>query len=216
LADNASERIAGYAVAVTVTIIFTVIWFVAPFLQNIENSFKAAASALGVLGSAATYRAVVAFLWRLFRRNLWIRRWVLGRVFLEGTWVGHYVRGTQHIVTVEFYDQESGEIKIEGQEIDAGGNTLSDWESYAASLNYAGDVVIYAYECDVFARGGKHAGIARFRLVRADKRSKPDRLDGYSADLTDGQKDPNYEYKISDYRMDKVPALAKAREKFKF
>ncbi|HXW70324.1 MAG TPA: hypothetical protein VEK34_02595 [Methylocella sp.] len=215
MVDDAAKRIAGYAVAATVTVAVAAIVFVEPYLLNMELQSKIGVWLITLLGSAATYRTISASLWSLFNRSLCVRRIALGRMFLEGTWIGHYVRSGQHIVTVEFYDQKDGELRITGAEINSTSATLSHWQSFAASIDYRGETVTYAYACDIFGRSGTHDGIARFTLVRKGKKSAFE-LDGYSADLTDGVKDANYEYKISDRQIDRSDALLRAKEIYKF
>jgi hypothetical protein len=170
--------------------------------------------AVGTVASLGLYRAISAALLGVFRRSLWFRRRILGPVFLEGTWVGFLAHGGSHHFTVEWIDQESGETKIAGREFDASGHAYATWKSAASSVDVGNSRLTYAYSCDIFVQNSGHNGLAVFELVPRGKRKPPHVLDGYSADLTNGNKNTNREYKVShDHIADDV-ALEYARSIF--
>ena len=198
----------------TVTAMFSLLLWIAPLVQPLASTQKIVAIGVGVLTSSGVYRLIASTLYELFQRILVVRRLLLGRNFLEGTWVGFYVHHGQPRYTVEFFDQESGELKVSGREFDSSGKTRIGWESYACNIDDASDRLIYSYSCDIYAVSTQRQGIGVFKLLRTHKRKAARALDGYSADLIDGKKDPNFEHKVSDKRIPDAEALFKAQEIF--
>ncbi len=85
------DRLAGLATALTVTLMFLAVGFVAPWLKKLPIPQALVAWAVGAVVSLGLYKLIANGLFTLFRRSLRLRKFVLGQSFLEGTWVGHYV-----------------------------------------------------------------------------------------------------------------------------
>jgi hypothetical protein len=75
-------------------------------------------------------------------------------------------------------------------------------------------VLTYTYNCDVMGRNTPQQGIAVFNFVRAGGSKPPERIHGYSTDLTDAHRSPNDEIKISNEALPLDQALKKARDLF--
>lgn len=208
-----ADRFGTLAVGITVAIMFVIVIVVVPFLTSLSTASKAAAVVAGSLGSMALYRGIASLLFSAFRKNLRLRKFILGPAFLEGTWIGFFPHGDSFHFTVEFFNQETGETKIIGREFDADGQTYASWKSYASSVDVDDRRLTYAYSCDVFGRDTQQQGLGVFDMVGKGKRSAPNMLDGYASDLIDGEKDTNKEYKISDELIPDDEALAKARRR---
>jgi hypothetical protein len=221
-------RIASVAVAATVTIMFFVLFYLIPLLRSYGTTAAAVGYFATLLGGASIYRQISTYVWKFFQSSLTLRKFLLGPAFIEGTWVGHYVRYGRSIFTVEHHYQASDQIEITGREIDITGKPLSSWKSYVAALDAKGATLTYAYDCDIFARQGSHLGIARFDLHRQNATGwkawtpfgnatsqPPYKLTGFSLDTTDGEKDVNMEYKVSDGPLDDQEALDRAKEYFR-
>ena len=149
----------------------------------------------------------------LFKRVLWLRRLVLGKSFIEGTWAGHYEVGSEDRFTLEFIDQSTGEIIVHGREFSRNGQTLANWSSDAATVNIERTELVYAYTCTVFHTKHLQQGLGVFRLVYENGRYA-NKLDGYAVDLIDGDRDPNVEFKLSDRPVPDADALTRARTLF--
>ncbi len=74
--------------------------------------------------------------------------------------------------------------------------------------------LVYTYTCEVFGSKDQQQGVAAFTLLVPKKRAPASVLDGYSADMIDGDRDPNKEHKISDGIMADTEALEQARKIF--
>lgn len=162
----------------------------------------------------ALYRGIASLLFSTFRKNLRLRKFILGAGFLEGTWIEFFPLEDSYHFTIEFFDQESGETKITGRESDASGKTFASWKSYATSVDLNDRRLTYAYSCDVFDRDRQQQGLGVFDMVGKGKKSQPTILDGYISDLVNGEKDTIKEYKISDELVADDEALIEARKLF--
>jgi len=208
------DRLAALTTVLTVTLMFFGIAFVAPWVKTLPISQAVAAWAVGAVVSLGSYKLIGSGLFTLFRRSLKLRKFVLGSSFLEGTWVGHYMHQGMRRFTVEFFDQEKGTTKILGREFDDKGKTRASWYSDAVSIDIENMRLVYTYTCEVFGTKDQQQGFASFRLLIPKKRAPAHALDGYSADLIDGDRDPNKEYKISDGVVKDEDALEQARKFF--
>jgi hypothetical protein len=162
--------------------------------------------------SAGLYRSLlVGFKW-LLQRSPWLRRQLLGKLCIEGTWVGRYRRNRRWIHTVEHIDQSTDNVQIQGWAFDEAESGIGNWTSEVAALNPSGTELTYAYRCDMSNRGHVHYGLGKFTLVRNTGKA-PDRLVGYAADLPDGVKDLNEEVKVSSVNLPHSEALKLGKAK---
>lgn len=150
-----------------------------------------------------------------FKQSVKLRALVLGKAFLEGTWVGHYTRCGNHRFTIEYIDQSSGTTVILGREFDEFGKTRALWASDSVSIDTVRMQLVYSYKCTVFERKHVQEGLGVFRMVQQSADSAAQKLDGYSVDLIDGDRDPNTEHKVSDSIISDENALNAARQIFK-
>lgn len=190
-----------------------VIWL-QPLLSGLPLGFGFASALAGAVVSLGVYRFLSAVFQWLFSKSLWLRRLILGKSFLEGTWVGHYVHNQLHFFTIENIDQATGQTQINGREFDQSGKTRASWSSDTVSIDIEKMRLVYAYTCTVFHRKHVHEGLGFFSLVRESTEAAPTKLDGYAVDLIDGDRDPNTEHKISDDPVADDEALKKAKEIF--
>lgn len=207
-----ADRIALSATSATVTLMFVLIIWVAPIVTTatrLEQAFAALGAVIATLGA---YRLISKLLTWLIGRSLMFRRFVLGKEFLEGTWVGSYKREGGPRLTVEYFDQSEGETRVHGRSFAPDGQTVATWNSIVAWIDPRHEKLYYGYQCDLFDRTGEHSGLAMFKIIYKQGGGKAYVLDGYAADLTDGKKDTNREIKISDQRVDDQEAFTRALE----
>ncbi len=206
-------RIGALAATVTVSLMFLALVALQPALVALAKAGTLLAGAASVLVSAGLYSLVLKLLLWLFARWQLLRKWVLGRAFLEGTWVGHYVTDGLDRFTIEEFSQQTGSTVIVGREFDSVGKTRARWTSDVVSIDDVKMQLTYAYSCDVFQNKHVQQGLGAFTIIR-EKSKWPDKLDGYAVDLIDGDRDPNTEIKVSDSNVSDEYALKKAREYF--
>jgi hypothetical protein len=115
------DRLSWAATAATVAVMFISVVWLQPMLRTLPPAYGIASAVAGAAASLGVYRLLsTAFLW-LFSKGRWLRKLILGKGFIEGTWVGHYKHNDEHFITVEFIEQASGQTRINGREFDATG-----------------------------------------------------------------------------------------------
>jgi hypothetical protein len=208
------EKETAWAVAVTGTLTFAAMAFLVPLVQDSSFPAKVASAVVAGLSSVGLYKSLLAlFVW-VFSKSLWLRRRLLGKAFLEGTWVGHYERQGRDRFTIETIDQRTGETVISGGEYDENGKAIAEWCSETALINARTKKLVYVYSCDRYASGNEHKGIGVFKLGISGNGAPPNWLEGYSIDTLDSPKNTNAEFKLEDAPTDVATILVKARERF--
>lgn len=210
-----TEKLSGYASAATIAVMFFCLVWILPLLTQLATTTALAGVAAGTLAALGVYRAISGALLWCFRQSRTLRKFILGKYFLEGTWVGHYVEGEEHRFTKEFIDQSTGETVIHGREFFGSGSTRASWTSDSVSIDTRKMQLVYAYTCRVIDRKNIQEGLGVFHMIVQKAGEPASILDGYAVDLIDGDRDPNYEHKISDEEMSDTEALDQAREIFK-
>jgi hypothetical protein len=210
-----TDKLTGYASAATIAVMFFCLVWLQPLLAQLATTTAFAGLAAGALAALGVYRAISAGLLWCFRRNRTLRKFILGKYFLEGTWVGHYVEGDEHRFTKEFIDQSTGETVIHGREFFGNGSTRASWTSDSVNIDIRKMQLVYAYTCRVIDRKHVQEGLGVFNMIVQKADEPASILDGYAVDLIDGDRDPNCEHKISDEETSDSDAFAQARSIFK-
>lgn len=164
--------------------------------------------------SIGTYQLITKLFFFLFGKSVWIRKKILGKAYVEGTWVGYYKHGALDRFTIEFIDQSNEETVVHGREFDENLKSRGSWKSHLLSADGVKRTFTYTYICRMNHNKSPHEGLAYFEIVISNPKSYSYVLEGHSADLTDGDKDPNKEYKISETEMKDSDALTSANDIF--
>lgn len=210
------ERVYLLATLMTIAVMFLCIKYANPLVRPVLAGIPLAESAATLLVSFPVYRTLSSLLSGVLRSWAWLRRRVLGPESLEGTWVG-CIRREPREYTVELFKQKDGLLEVTGDSYLEDGTPRAHWESKSARVDIAGRRLVYAYSCSIEGVAHDHEGVASFRLEwdGVSDSGPPNRLEGYSADLTDGERDANTEFKVSNDWLEKYAALEKARAKFR-
>jgi hypothetical protein len=203
------EKISFLSLSATVIVMFLIIGYALPLI-NVFDTVKA----LGAVAiSAGLYKLIATTIYGLLSKWLWLKKILLGAEFLEGTWVGR-VRRDPVEYTVEFFRFNNGEITIEGKSFLGDKTPTSHWKSSAFGLDLENKNIFYAYECISENKDSKPEGVAKFNMQWSNTNQKDcDRLEGYSVDVEDGERDFNSEIKLSDEIMSYDQAIDEAIEK---
>jgi hypothetical protein len=208
------DKLPWMATAATAAIMFLSIVKLQPLILTLRPTYIYAGGIAAAIASLGVYRLLAGALVWLFRKSLLLRRLILGKGFIEGTWVGHYQHEDQHRFTIEYIEQATGATVVHGREFDVHGKTRASWSSDTVSIDVDRLQLIYAYTCKVFDRKHVQEGLGVFAIVCETAGKPPSKLDGYAVDLTDGDRDPNTEHKISDTPVSDDHALAEAKQIF--
>lgn len=127
-----------------------------------------------------------------------LKKFYLGLFYLEGTWIGGFTQGTETIFTVEYFEQSLNSLKIKGTGFYENGTQYAQWSSKAVSINSEDGILNYLYTCTRNNDDRTIEGVAEFIFIRNSCPLKaPYILNGFSADITDGIRTFNIEYKFS-------------------
>lgn len=209
-----NDRLSWMASAATVAIMFFAIILLQPFILTLQPTYIFAGGMAAVIASLGIYRLLAGCLLWIFGKSVFLRKLILGKGFLEGTWVGHYQHAGEHRFTIEFIDQARGTTSVQGREFDAAGKTRASWSSDTVSIDVSRLQLIYAYTCKVFDSKHVQEGLGVFAMVCETAGKAPNKIDGYAVDLIDGDRDPNTEHKISDTPVSDKHALTCAKQIF--
>ena len=198
------------SVTITVLLMYSGVIWVHPLVEGYpEIKFLGT-----VILSVALYRLVASGAYFVLSKSLWLRKQVLREEFIEGTWVGK-IRRDPIEYTVEEYRFRNGVIEIEGRSFLEDKSPRSHWNSTAVGLDIGNRKLVYAYECRTEGKERSPEGVALFRLQWENKDlSSCDRLEGFAADLSDGNKDSNTEHKVNDEWLGFEKGLEQAIETF--
>ena len=188
--------------------------YLQPHLVQLSGSSVFAGVATSGLATYGVYKALSGGLLWLFTKNQKLRKLILGKAYLEGTWVGHYQDGNELRLTKEFIDQSTGETLIHGREFYGTGATRANWTSDTVAIDLRKMQVVYAYTCRVIDRKNVQEGLGVFSMIVQASGEHASILDGYAVDLIDGERDPNKEHKISDSEVTDEKAFSEAKRIF--
>jgi len=205
-------RLTNYASGLTVGIMFLCIIWLQPIINDVSRGYRFWGVLSGVFLTYGLYRGIMLFLLFFYKKNLFLRKFVLGEMFVEGTWVGCYWKLDSWVITKEFIDQSTGEIIIYGREFYLDGATRASWVSDTVSIDLIKKQITYAYKCRVFARKNLQEGLGVFDMLKDQREKYASMFDGYSVDLIDGDRDQNKEYKVSDRNISDKAALDYAKD----
>jgi hypothetical protein len=180
-------------------------------LRPWQKAIVAYVTSGAVYGLAATGLRYVLDRWRRSRQ------WFLGPSYLEGTWIGSYrTKAGEKLYTVEHFEQSLDGLTIRGQSSSAADRTPRfKWTSKACSIDETAGALTYSYTCTDLAAipASPFEGIANFTFQRQNTKAPPEKIDGYSADLTDMTIYPNHEFLFTREQMDLAEAWELAKQK---
>jgi hypothetical protein len=227
---QAIQRFNTMVSTATVAVMFIVIEYVLPILQapaipdaivqhisfvtkeQIVDGIKLLVTGLMALG---TYKLVAVVLVWLINTIRFLKSFVFGPSYVEGTWIGRFRAASGPKWTVEHFEQSLDGVVIRGYAENEDKTQYATWNSMAAAVDSVRGVLTYTYTCDVMGRNTPQQGIGVFQFERKSMEKAPYGMNGYSTDLTDGDRSPNDEIKMSDAIVSREEAMRKARENFR-
>lgn len=180
----------------TTTLIMFTIWTQITnliLIYPIISIFFAGIFSLGV------YRFLTTILLSLFKNIIFVKKFILGPNYMEGTWVGFFV-GHQNKIKyiVETFEQNLTELKIRGNIYNDNGRFHGSYISHNVTIDTRNGTISYLYDADVINNTHINPGLAKFNFERQNKEAPPTRLIGYSSDLFSPLKLIAFEEKITD------------------
>jgi len=214
----------------TVAIMFAIIEYLVPMLQAsaIPATFlqlipfatptqlvEASKFVLTALATLGTYKLLAGLLIQSIDWAPYLKSFIFGPSYVEGTWIGQFHDKNYPKWTVEHFEQSLNGIVIRGYAHNQDGTPYASWTSTAASVDDARGVLTYTYDCDLIGHNSPQQGIGIFQFERPAAGKAPTGIKGYSTDLVDGVRSANHEFKISNGSILIDEAMKQAHARFK-
>ncbi len=206
------QRFNVMVLTATLIVMFCVIRYVVPYLEltnfpaiisgyltfisaaHITEAIKDILTAVTSIGS---YKLIAAGLSASVDRIPPFKSFIFGASYVHGTWAGSFLASGDPKWTIEHFEQSLSGVVIRGWALNNDGTVYAMWVSNTVSIDIARGTLTYTYVCDVYSKSMTQQGIGVFHFVRSKPWSAPASMTGYSADLTDGKRSENHEYKVS-------------------
>jgi len=189
------EKITAIAIAITTISIYGLWQLALPYETTYQwlEPFVAAAFSYGI------YRFLIISLGRVLPNIKFIKRWLFGRDYVDGVWVGAYVGCMlEPRIFYEEYDQQFETVTVRGRSFLLDGTPHAMWKSTSFNISHDYDKIFFTYSVQSFTEEPSGNGYAQFTPV-LDKKGKHIReLRGFSFDLHNGIMIPSLEKKLDD------------------
>lgn len=206
------QRFHSYVTTATVTVMYFVIQYIVP-LFSVSPIWAPYLKPIGaLLLSAGVYKLFASLLLATSRRLKFVKRYLLGPHYLNGTWVGKFQAHDSTVYTVEHFEQTLSSLQIRGQAFTSAGESYAQWNSVSETVNAESGLLTYTYSCEKNDDKVSFQGVCVFQFERADEGSAPNWLRGYSADLVDGNRTENREKRVSEELLPFEDAFQLARQ----
>jgi hypothetical protein len=204
-----------HILTITVTLIF--FYFIVKVILPVSaltwlgSAEGAIVAYLSTFGAFKSFHGLIAFALNNMR---WLKRFFLGKYYIEGTWVGYYYGEDKKVrYVVDEIDQEIGApLSIHGKAFTENNNLHATWDSVTASFYRDWKKLIYAFDCEIITPPRRTDGITNFHLQCTEGKRCPNRITGSATNTDSGQRLEVNEVKISDGKLELVDALVKAKE----
>jgi hypothetical protein len=191
---------------------FFIIQSIVPIIEDKFHLNNFTLLTISVLTSFGIYRGLVQVITKYLMNLIWLKRIILGKSFIQGTWVGCFTGFAGDIrYVVEHIKQDIDKIEIRGKSYSVDQKPHGNWNSEAAVIDLRKKKLFYSYQADILTRKSTDIGVGIFDIFY-DKKKKPYLIDGYVAEILKGKKLPVKELKISDDELPLNEAIAKAIE----
>ena len=157
-------------------------WEILGKFINCDNTFFVVI--IGSISSYSFYKIVLKLVERCAIKFNFVKRFVFGRSYLDGIWVGAYIGTTnQPRYFVEYFEQDFNSLIIRSKCYYEDKKYKGEWKSTNASIDEDKGELYYTYETTMQDNGFKNIGFAIFTFDRKDKMSPPNKLFGFSSDI---------------------------------
>jgi len=174
------------------------------------------AALFGGIVSLGVYRLLLTIIESLLSRIEFIKKLILYKSYLEGTWVGCYVGSDDTpVYFIEVFEQTFDTLFIRGRCFFDNNAKKGQWISERVIIDENRASLSYTYETDMIASTHKNQGFAVFFMIFDGKSKIATRLEGFSSDIFMPKKVLSMEIKIMKPHMfTDVELIEKARELF--
>lgn len=189
---------------------------VIPLLESKTSTSGFLTILIGIAGSSGIYTGLAKILGALLEHVRPLKKIMLGKYDLQGTWIGMYrARDGWPVYTVEHFEQDLDRLVITGKGFISTGAMKEDWTSIASIIDVTNKKLVYAYTCDRTFNSAHFQGVCVFSLEFPTSTKRAESMLGYSADITsDPRKTENREIRIDDNFLTFKDAFVRAVDEF--
>ncbi len=193
------------------TVLMFLIWLGLDFIITKHPILTVFFSGLISLG---IYRSLGMLLLTLLRHINFVKRFMLGPQYMQGTWAGFFVGHNNKIrFFVEFFEQDLSRAVIRGRAYREDGSFHGSWIADDVSIDSIRGKLTYQYQTDAIGNTFINPGIGIFDLQRASASDPPQSLIGFSSDLFNPNKYVAFEDKVYEKNLlDSAEGLQKAMQ----
>lgn len=193
-------------------VMFATITLLLPKLAPLGVTYKWLGSAIALVASAGVYHFLANVLSSILGRVRWLREKLYGEMYLEGTWVGYFKgHGGDIRLFVERYKQSLIALNIQGNSYTEQGAPHANWTSETAHFDSERGVLHYFSQTNILSRKGPEESVCRLNVQPDPNGGPPCSMEGYAADLVDGNRVGIRQIKASSYDLAWQAAIAEAR-----
>lgn len=161
--------------------------------------------------SYGVYRFLVVTLGGFLSKVQFIKRWLLGRDYVDGIWIGAYVGcKLEPRIYYEEYDQQYDSVTVRGRSFLLDGTPHAMWTSTSFNISHDHDKIFFTYNVQSFTEEPTGNGYAQFTPILDRKGKHICELRGFSFDLHNGLMIPSLEKRI-DNKPDENEIVAAAK-----
>lgn len=154
---------------------------------------------LSALVSLGFYRSMSGILKKIFMNIKFVKKFVLGNYYLEGTWVGFFIGNNGRVrFLCENFEQDLEGIVIQGSSYTDCKKIHGSWIAKNPVIDIKEKRITYYYEADMIKNLFINPGLASFKMDKINKSSYINRLNGFSSDIYNPNKLFAVEEKISE------------------
>ncbi len=181
-------------ISITMTIIY-IVWFLT---NNLDENNILTGLILQFLISVGSFKTTEILIDLIFSKCNCLKQFVFGQHYLEGTWVGFYLKNNEPVYFIEVMEQSFDYLIIRGKSFTTEGVCRGTWNSDDVHIDVKQAKITYTYSTNLFENNSMNQGIAMFNFERTDLNSAPTALRGFSSDIVSNKKVQSIEVKISD------------------
>ncbi|MDT2662544.1 hypothetical protein P7E02_21855 [Enterococcus hulanensis] len=201
---ESTKKFNSIVIGITTTLMFITWHLIQDFsekhelIKNYSLLSSIITSALSFILSIGFYRLVFRLLSILFNKSKCFKKWILGKTYLEGIWIGCFVGATgKKRFFYEIFTQSLDGLMIRGYSFEEDFSPQSTWSVENAVINPHIYGLTYTYLNDSNASTHTNLGLANFTFI-LNKKEKAKELKGYTCDLFNTKKIYSIEKKYSD------------------
>lgn len=146
--------------------------------------------------SASFYNFIYKILLLSCQRLHPLKKWLLGRSYIEGLWIGYYTSNGVYTYYYEFFEQTLESTSIKGTGVDKDNNCIGTWTILHPYINVDDSKMTYYYEMDELCSPDVTLGYAK-ATIHWDKGQNACKLTGFAVDSFSAQKEGFVSIKVN-------------------